>query len=246
MSRWEKINSSLEDFFAVFDASKGWQVLLLFCSIQWIFSFVNTEYVSTDELFDDYLEERRREKYDDYDEIAAEFEDDLEDLEDDESQYYWSDQMWDFFTLLIINTIWFSATATALYVGLSLSEKTDKMTFNALFKVVVVSQTVFFIPILFKILWFGFVDTEFDYQEIRNFHPYSLLGLFGAENVQEWLVYPLRTINIFEVIFIYLLITGVSHHSKLKKELIIKPIIGSYGILLFVWITFRIYISNLL
>lgn len=245
MTRWEKINNSIVSFFDVFDGSKGWQLLLLFCCIQWIFSFINTEYVSTDELFDDYLEERRKEKYDDYDEIASEFEDDLDDFEDEE-QYYWSDQLWDFVILFILNIIWFSATASALHVGLSLSEKTDKITFNSIFKIVVLSEMVFFIPVIFKILWFGFVDTEYDFQEIRNFHPYSLLGLFGAENVQEWLIYPLRTLNIFEVIFVYFMIVGVANKTSLSKEIISNPIISSYGLLLFVWITFRVYISSLI
>jgi hypothetical protein len=88
------------------------------------------------------------------------------------------------------------------------------------------------------------MDQEYDYSEIRSFYPFSLLGAIGVINVNEWMIYPLKVVNLFEIIYVYLIIVGIHQVSNLKFSLIAKPITVSYLLLLFMWISIRVYLST--
>lgn len=220
-------------------------LLLLFCLTQWLINFYNSEYITTDELFEQYIEERQAEKYgDDYDALAAEFGDDIDDLEEAEEQY-WFDHLFDFGIISLLSVIQFVITTAFIYVGLTLYEKTDQFKFNEVFKVCILAEFVFFLPVIIKMIWFSFIETDFDFTTIKNFHPLSLLSLVGHDNVQDWQKYPLSALNLFEVLFVWLCVLGVRNLSNLDFNTVAKPVIGAYVILLFTWVSLRLYLNSL-
>ena len=238
------MNKSFIRVFEEFNSSNLVLLFLLFCLIHWLFNFVNSEFIATEELYDQYLEQRQIEKYGkDYDELADEFEDDLEDVEEDD-EYYWSDQAWDFGIMSLLKLIQFTIITAFIFVGLTLKSETDKLSFAQILKVIVIAEFIFFIPALIKAMWFGFIAPANDYLEIRSFHPFSLLSVIGSDNVNDWMIYPLRTINLFEIIYVYAIIIGIHQVSNLKLASLTKPIILSYSLMLFMWISIRVYLST--
>lgn len=73
----------------------GWLLFLLFSLVSWLFVFMHSEFVVTEQLYDEYVDARMEEKYDDYGKISEEFEEDIEDLEEGDDAY-WYDPLFDF------------------------------------------------------------------------------------------------------------------------------------------------------
>lgn len=178
--------------------NNGGLLFLLFCMVFWLFSFANDEFIATDALFEQYVEEQRQEKYDDYDELAAEFEDDIDDFEDDEE--YWTDYLWDLGFSGIFNLIRFSIVAGFLFAALSIASSAE-MRFGSIFKVVVVAKFIFVIPAIVKLLWFYFFDTDYTYTDVQDFRPFSVLALLDTENLSLWIVLTLKEVDLFQFIY---------------------------------------------
>src|SRR5690349_1210930 len=53
-----------------------------------------------------------------------------------------------------------------------------RVTFSQCWGVAIVSELIFIVPELIKILWYFVVDTDPTYLEIRAFYPLSLMNLF--------------------------------------------------------------------
>lgn len=49
--------------------------------------------------------------------------------------------------------------------------------------------------------WFYFFNKDYTLEDSRNYMPLSLESLFGYQNFEKWFLYPLQTINLFEVAF---------------------------------------------
>lgn len=107
--------------------------------------------------------------------------------------------------------------ATCLSIGLFFI--TNRFNFKDLFSAALVAEFVFLIPSLLKIIWFSFFKTDYDLIDLQLFYPLSALSLFDEAAVQQnqsWLVYPLQTLNLFEVAYWLLLAKGVS--EVIKKD----------------------------
>ena len=130
-------------------------------------------------------------------------------------------------------------TLVASCLSLGLLFVSDRFAFKQLFGVALVAEFVFLVPTLLKILWFTFVQTDYDLQDLQYFYPLSALNLFEAKALQTWWLYPLQTFNVFEVIYWVLLIQGVEK---------IFPTAGlsawvSYGTGLVLWMAVIMFVS---
>lgn len=79
--------------------ANAWLIFLLFCLLSWLFSFLNNEFVVTEQLYDSYIEEKMQEKYGEYDKTVDEFESDIEESDIDDN--YWADYLIDFGLLIL-------------------------------------------------------------------------------------------------------------------------------------------------
>lgn len=225
--------------------SSGWLLFVLFSLVFWIFGFAKDEFLTTNQLFDEYIEAQRQEKYEsDYNDLASEFEDDIEDYDEKGEDYYWSDLLFDLGINLIYHVLLFTIISACIYVGLSSVPDLEGILYKPIFKVVVIAEFVFFIPMLIKFIWFSAIDLDYDYLTVRNYYPLSLLSLFDVNNVSDWLIYPLRKLNIFEIIYGYILVIGIGTSLKISLEKVAKPVVLSYSILALLFITIRVYLST--
>jgi|688.fasta_scaffold333307_3 hypothetical protein len=109
---------------------------------------------------------------------------------------------WEWITYVVIPLFYllkFSLISAILSIGVLLSNL--KYDFKALFRSVVFAEYTFLIPIVLKLMWFGFVFQEFKLDDLRNFAPFSLYSILNNQQIDDWLNYPLQKINLFELFY---------------------------------------------
>lgn len=113
-----------------------------------------------------------------------------------------------------------------------------RVTYSQCWGIAIVSEFIFLVPEIVKILWFFLVETDPSYDEIRGFYPLSLMNLFDYAEIDKAYAYPLRALNLFELIYWYLLITGVHFFARKEKNTAMLIVLSSYVLLFFFWLWF--------
>ncbi|MCK5705274.1 MAG: hypothetical protein KAI29_29190, partial [Cyclobacteriaceae bacterium] len=70
---------------------------------------------------------------------------------------------------------------------------------------------------------FMFFETDPNFATVRAFFPFSLMNFFNFELIENKWHYPLKALNIFEVLYWFLLTAGiyVKSQADYRKSLII-------------------------
>lgn len=84
---------------------------------------------------------------------------------------------------------------------------------------------------------------EETFADLQSFKPFSLYSLFPSDTVATWMVYPLKTLNLFEVIFVFFVAVGVTHATPIKFYQSISIVSITYVLLLLTLMVIRIYLS---
>jgi hypothetical protein len=113
-----------------------------------------------------------------------------------------------------------------------------RVTFSQCWGIAIVSEFVFLAPELIKVFWFLFVDTDPSYKVVGGFYPLSLMSLFNYEDIDPRYAYPLRALNVFELIYWYLLIEGIHFFARKEKNVAALIVITSYVLMFFFWLWF--------
>ncbi|TAE94209.1 MAG: hypothetical protein EAZ80_10560 [Runella slithyformis] len=153
--------------------------------------------------------------------------------------------------LPLVYLIKLSFVATCLSVGMLFVN--NKFAFKKMFGVALVAEFVFLVPAFLKILWFTFVQTDYDLKDLQLFYPLSALNFFDYKTLETWWVYPLQTFNVFEIIYWLLLAKGLqaplppTGEFRVAKEMDFEQslglVMGSYGVGLVLWIATVMFIS---
>lgn len=91
-----------------------------------------------------------------------------------------------------------------------------KVTYKQLWKVVMVSELVFFFPELIRIFYFIFIFPDPNLNDVRAFYPLSLMNLFDYQKIPDAWQYPLKALNLFEVFYWFVLIQALQ--ITIKKD----------------------------
>lgn len=139
-------------------------------------------------------------------------------------------------------SILWRVTMTAMLIWMGSFAFGYKAPFVALWKFALVADIVFLLPELIKMLFFIVVTADVDYQEIRDFFPLSIFSLVDPTSVAPQYHYPLKIANVFEILYICVMILG--YHTVSKKDLDIstKVVLTSYGLGLVLWMAFYILV----
>lgn len=118
-----------------------------------------------------------------------------------------------------------------------------RVTYAQCWGITIVAEFVFLVPELIKILWFFFVNTDPTYDEVSAFYPLSLMSLFDHTAIEKRYAYPLRALNVFEIIYWYALVSGVHHFFVRKQKNIAWLIVlTSYVLIFLLWLWFYIVV----
>jgi len=102
-----------------------------------------------------------------------------------------------------------------------------RVTYSNCWHLALVAEIIFIVPELLKIFWFMFFETDPNYGDVKAFYPLSLMNFFNFELIDAKWHYPLKSLNIFEVLYWFMLAAGIFIKSgKVYKQ---SVIIGTFG-----------------
>ncbi|WP_147300537.1 hypothetical protein [Tenacibaculum gallaicum] len=142
--------------------------------------------------------------------------------------------------LILIRT---SLVALCLNIGLFFYDTENKIKFKQLFKVALLGEFVLVFVGFVKLLYFLFIKTDYTLQDIQQFYPLSYINFLDIENIEPWLIYPLQTINLFEIAYFFVLVYGV--HKLLKNNYwkSFEITAASYGTGLVIWLGLVMFLT---
>jgi hypothetical protein len=117
-----------------------------------------------------------------------------------------------------------------------------KVTYTQCWGVVIGAEFIFLVPEVLKIIWFMIIETDPDYHEIRSFYPLSLMHFFDYYSLDKRWAYPLRALNVFEIVYWFLLVSGIQHYARKEKKVVWLIVICSYILLFFLWLAFYVIV----
>lgn len=145
--------------------------------------------------------------------------------------------------LPILLLLKFSTLSVLIYIGAFFSDLHKDITLGKIFKVVVISEIVFVVASVIKVLWFILFAGNYTLDDMNFFYPLSLINLFSRSEVASYWVYPLQTINIFQVFYVLLLAFGLSRISSVKKISVDRIVLSTYVPAMAVWIAMILFLT---
>jgi hypothetical protein len=161
----------------------------------------------------------------------------IEEYMSQQKKYQWVGYLF----IPLVYLIKFSLISLCLITGTLLAD--IKISFKQVFGIVVFAEIVFLIPTAIRVVWFGFIDTDFTLAELSSFMPLSLANLFDVSKLEIWWVYPFQLANLFEVIYWLLLAYGLHLHTQREYERMLRLVLSSYGSGLLLWVVVVMFLN---
>jgi len=108
--------------------------------------------------------------------------------------------------------------------------------FKSFFRIALLGEFVLLLVGVFKLLYFLFVKTDYTLIDLQQYYPLSYINFLDLDNLEPWLIYPLQTINLFEIGYFFVLVYGLHKLLKNKYEKSFEMVAVSYGTGLIIWI----------
>ncbi len=134
----------------------------------------------------------------------------------------------------------FTLTAFLLWVGCFMFGY--RIIYSDLWRWVMFSELIFLIPEFLKFLWFFLNPEDPVYQDVVAFYPLSLINLMDYELVDKRFHYPLKALNVFEMAYWFLLMTGIYFLSRKKWRISVYIVSSSYILFFFIWLIFYVIV----
>jgi hypothetical protein len=141
-----------------------------------------------------------------------------------------------FFSIPLVYLWKFTVIGFVIWVGCFLYGY--RVTFSQCFGIVIVSEYIFLLPECLKILYFLFIRTDPNLYDIKAYYPFSLMNFFDYYTIDKRYVYPLKALNIFEVIYWALLVSGIHFYARKSKKVAWFIVLSTYGLIFFLWLVF--------
>ncbi len=129
-----------------------------------------------------------------------------------------------------------SIVASVLYIGTFFFNK-NEITFKNIWSIVINAEFIFLLMPIFKIVWFYFFQTNYTLEDIQYYFPLSAINITGYKGIEAWLIYPLQTLNLFEVAYIIYLSHQIGSLTKTNADDGLKIVSYSYLLALLLWVT---------
>lgn len=113
-----------------------------------------------------------------------------------------------------------------------------RVTYAQCWKIVLIAEFIFLVPELIKIFWFMFLVGDPTYYEIRAFYPLSVMNLVDYRTLSAVYSYPCKALNLFEPLYWYLLVLGITHYTRKETRPAWIIVLGFYVPVFLVWLLF--------
>lgn len=131
--------------------------------------------------------------------------------------------------------------AIILYLGAFIFN--IKVKFKEILNITIRAEFVFLLPVLFEIIYFKFIRSDFTYYDVQYFSSLSLLSFTSYKNVEPWFIYPLQTLNFFELGYWLLLAYYIGKLSESTIYHGLKIVASSYGSALLLWVVIVMFFT---
>lgn len=151
---------------------------------------------------------------------------------------------WNWIMYIIIPFLCFvklSLITTCLALGSFFTS--NRFNFKVFFNIAVFAELIFLLPILIKLLWFLFVKTDYDLDDLTLFYPLSALNLVDTTDLPRYWLTPLQTLNLFEVAYWFLLAYGVADATDFSFKRSFGLVMSSYGVGLLLWVVLVMFLT---
>lgn len=131
--------------------------------------------------------------------------------------------------------------AVCIYIG-SLLFGID-ISFTKIFHAALLAEGIFLIPGIFRLGWFLFVQQDYTLSDIQFFYPLSVLNFFDPDSLEVWWIYPLQLLNVFEVLYLFMLAYGLYSMTTKSYLKILTLTASSYGVGLTIWVVSIMFLT---
>lgn len=156
----------------------------------------------------------------------------IEELVEMRSQYWWG-------VLIAPPVVMFIRTVyTALCITIGVIVLGQDLSYNRILKIALFAESIFLLEIALQVFCGIFVLNVRVPDDYANFAPLSALQFFDPSALKLWMKHPLRTLNLFEVV--YMLVLAYFLTPLLKKGTTfwqtLRLVGASYGLGLLLWV----------
>ncbi len=141
-----------------------------------------------------------------------------------------------YFTIPVFYLYKLTLTSFLLWVGCFMFGY--KLSFKVLWKLILLLETWFLIPELVKLFWFLGIESQPDYWDIKAFYPLSLMHFFDYQDIQNRWHYILKALNLFEVVYWFMMVYGIYFLSGKKLSYAYAIVFSSYVLFFFIWLLY--------
>ena len=107
--------------------------------------------------------------------------------------------------------------------------------FSRFFRIALYGEFVLLFVGVFKLLYFLFIKTDYTLLDLQQYYPLSLINYLDLETLEPWLVYPMQSINLFELVYFFVLVYGFWKLKQNKFWQSLEIVGVSYIIALTIW-----------
>ena len=132
----------------------------------------------------------------------------------------------------------FKFTFTGMLLWLGCAFFGYRVSFSSAWHVAVAAEFIFILPELVRIFWFLAVVKDPSYWQVKAFYPLSLMQAFDYHEVPDRWHYPLKSLNVFEVIYWFLLVAGIHIKAGKKYKIAMAIVFSSYVLFFFIWLAY--------
>jgi len=143
----------------------------------------------------------------------------------------------------LIILIRITLVSLCLSIGVFFYDMDRKIPFNQFLRIALIGEFVLIFVSLVKLLYFLFIKTDYTLQDLQQYYPLSYINFLDIEKLQPWLVYPLQTINLFELAYFLVLVYGLYKLLKNKFWKSFEITAVSYGTGLVIWIGLVMFLT---
>jgi hypothetical protein len=147
---------------------------------------------------------------------------------------------------LIFPSLLLKVTYNAIWLAIGAVLVDWDFSFGDMFKSALVAEVIFLVGAVIHFIWCLFFLKIDVISDVAGFYPLSLLNFFDAAQLESWLVYPLRTLNLFEVAYCFFLIYLLRSRFRRSFNATAGLVFGAYGIGLVIWVLITMFINVLL
>lgn len=186
-----------------------------------IITFLSTKMLNTDELLYNSLTEQLSQEQ-------------TQNILESQEKWAWAGYV--IIPLLIL--LRSSLVATCISIGHYLYHIDEDISirFKHFFKIALQAEVVLLLVGISKLVWFAFIDTSYTLQDLQQFYPLSATIFLDMQSIDAWLLYPLQTLNLFEIAYWFALAYGLFKLIKGKFWKSFEITMASYGTGLIIWV----------